>query len=169
MSALDKSDTLQVVGLTVNPLVGQVWRLAEPLCLSEGLELVHIEYQREQGGRTLRVYLDKPGGITLDDCAGVSRQLGDILDVSLDTQAPYRLEVSSPGLKRPLGKLEDFKRFSGRRARVRTRQAIDGQKSFTGTLAFASEAEIGLMIAAKEVRIAFTDVVKAHLLDLEPA
>jgi ribosome maturation factor RimP len=129
MSPQDGSDTLQVVGITANPVIGQVWRLAEPLCLSEGLELVHIEYQREQSGRTLRLYLDKPGGVTLDDCAAVSRQLGDILDVSLESEAAYRLEISSPGLNRPLGKLEDFKRFSGRRVKVRTRKAVQGQKN----------------------------------------
>lgn len=165
MSPQDGSDILQVVGITANPVIGQVWRLAEPLCLSEGMELVHVEYQREQAGRTLRLYLDKPGGVTLDDCAAVSRQLGDILDVSLETEAAYRLEISSPGLNRPLGKLEDFKRFSGRRVKVRTRKAVHGQKNFTGTLAQAGEKEISLKIKDEEKRIAFTDIVKAQLLE----
>ena len=112
MSAPKASSPLQVVGATANPIVERVWQLAQPLCASEGVELVHVEYQREQGGRTLRLYLDKPGGVTLDDCAGISRHLGDLLDVSLETAASYRLEVSSPGSKRPLGRLEDFKRFA---------------------------------------------------------
>jgi ribosome maturation factor RimP len=90
-------------------MVAKVWRLAEPLCLSEGLELVHVEYQREPAGRTLRIYLDKPGGVTLDDCVNISRQLSDLLDVGLETEAPYRMEVSSPGIQRPLGRLERFR------------------------------------------------------------
>ena len=165
MSPQKGSDILQVVGIAANPVIGQVWRLAEPLCRSEGLELVHIEYQREQSGRTLRLYLDKPGGVTLDDCAVVSRQLGDVLDVSLSTEAAYRLEISSPGSKRPLGKLEDFKRFTGRRIKIRTRQALNGQKNFTGTLAQAGEKEIHLKIKDEERRIAFADIVKAQLVD----
>lgn len=168
MSPQIGSDTLQVVGAGANPVIGQIWRLAEPLCLSEGLELVFVEYQREQGGRTLRLYLDKPGGVTLDDCAAVSRQLGDILDVSLETDAPYRLEVSSPGLKRPVAKLEDFKRYRGRRVKIRTRRAVHGQKNFTGTLAEAGAAEISLKIRDEEIRLAFTDIAKAQLVDDTP-
>ncbi len=104
-----KPDTLQVVGTAVNPLLPDIWRIAEPLCLSEGLELVHIEFQREQAGRTLRLFLDKPGGVTLDDCVNISRQLSDLLDVSLDEETPpYNLEVSSPGVPRPLGKISDL-------------------------------------------------------------
>lgn len=167
MSAQNSDDTLQVVGLAVSPIIGRVWHLADPLCRSEGLELVHVEYQREPGGRTLRLYLDKPGGVTLDDCAAVSRQLGDILDVNLDTQVPYRLEVSSPGLKRPLGKLEDFKRFCGRSAKIRTRQAINGQKNFTGKLVSVVQSEISLQTNEKAVRIALANIAKAQLLDLD--
>ena len=168
MDPRDGERTLPVVGVAANPVVGQVWRLAEPLCLSEGLELVHIEFQREQGGRTLRLYLDKPGGITLDDCAAVSRQLGDILDATLETQAPYRLEVSSPGLKRPLGRLEDFRRYGGRRVKIRTRQAVEGRKNFTGTLAGVGDVDMGIESNGKETRIAFTDIAKAQLLEPDP-
>lgn len=166
MSHSENNETHQVVGGAANPIVANVWRLAEPLCLSEGVELVFVEYQREQAGRILRVYLDKPGGITLDDCANISRQLGDILDVGLDTQSPYRLEVSSPGFQRPLGKIEDFKRFKGVRAKIRTAQAVNGQKNFSGTLDGISGLNIQLMVDGRPTSIAFDDIVKAHLINM---
>ena len=75
-------------------VAGLVRSLTEPLCASEGLELVHVEFQLEANGRVLRLYIDKPGGINLDDCAGVSRQMGDILDVNLEEIGPYNLHVS---------------------------------------------------------------------------
>ena len=163
-SAENESDIPQVIGMAANPMVGKVWRLAEPLCLSEGLELVHVEYRREPAGRTLRIYLDKPGGVTLDDCVNVSRQLSDLLDVSLETEVSYRMEVSSPGIQRPLGRLGDFERFKGSRAKVRTAQALEGRKNFTGTLQGLSGLSVLLMVDNQTVSIAFTDIVKAHLI-----
>src|SRR6056297_3921375 len=77
-------------------IVSRVWVLADPLCAAEGTDLIHIEYQREAGGRILRLYIEKPGGVSLDDCTAISRQLSDILDIKLSAQAPYTLEVSSP-------------------------------------------------------------------------
>ncbi|MCP4748428.1 MAG: ribosome maturation factor RimP [Desulfobacteraceae bacterium] len=153
----------KIVGMAANPLVAQVWRLAEPLCLSEGVELAHIEFQREHKGRTLRVYIDKPGGVTLDDCTAISRQLSDILDVSLDIPASYRLEVSSPGLQRPLGKLDDFKRYAGRRVKIRTMQAVKGQKNFTGVLKSVDDTKIRININDICITLTFEDIAKAHL------
>jgi ribosome maturation factor RimP len=166
MSHSENSQTHQVVGGTANPMVASVWRLAEPLCLSEGLDLVHVEFQREQTGRILRVYLDKPGGITLDDCVNISRQLGDILDVGLNAPSPYRLEVSSPGFQRPLGKIEDFMRFKGLRAKIRTARADSGKKNFSGTLDGVSGLNIQLMVDGRSIGIAFDEIVKAHLINL---
>jgi len=160
------TQNLQVVGIDSNPVLGQVWNLADPLCRAEGVELVQVEYQREHGGLTLRLYLDKPGGITLDDCADISRQLGDILDVGLDSQAPYRLEVSSPGLQRPLGKLSDFERFKGCRAKVRTIRPLNGQKNFTGTLAGVSGLDVCLHLETGLIAIAIANIVKAYLINI---
>jgi ribosome maturation factor RimP len=128
------------------------------------MELVHVEYQREPAGRTLRIYLDKPGGVTLDDCANISRQLSDLLDVGLETEASYRMEVSSPGVQRPLGRLGDFERFKGSRAKVRTSQALEGRKNFTGTLQGLSGLSVLLWVDNQTLSIAFTDIVKAHLI-----
>ena len=79
-------------------IIATAWALAEPICSIEGRELIHIEYQREPAGRILRLYIDKPGGVSLADCSEISAQLGDVLDLKLETGAPYTLEISSPGL-----------------------------------------------------------------------
>jgi len=164
MATERETDVPQVIGMAANPMVAKVWRLAEPLCLSEGMELVHVEFQREPAGRTLRIYLDKPGGVTLDDCVNISRQLSDLLDVGLETEAPYRMEVSSPGTRRPLGRLGDFERFKGSRAKVRTAQALEGRKNFTGTLQGLDGLSVLLGVDNQALSIAFTDIVKAHLI-----
>jgi ribosome maturation factor RimP len=103
--------------------------------------------------------------VTLADCVDVSRQLGDILDVGLETELSYRMEVSSPGVQRPLGKLADFERFRGCRAKVRIAQAIEGRKNFTGILEGVSELSILLLVDNQTIRIAFADIVKAHLIN----
>jgi ribosome maturation factor RimP len=128
ISASQKKEALEKQFLAV------VTRLAEPLCASEGMELIHVEYRREAGGRVLRLYIDKPGGVKLDDCVRISRELSDILDARTNADQPYRLEVSSPGVERPLGKLEDFGRFVGSKAKIRARNAIEGRKNYTGFL-----------------------------------
>lgn len=145
-------------------MVGRIWVLAEPLCRSEGIEVVHVEFQREQGGRTLRLYIDKPGGITLDNCTDISRQLGDVLDVKLETELSYRLEVSSPGLDRPLGKLKDFERFEGQRVKIRTNLAINGQKRFTGVLEGIDGTDIRLLVNRQSIAIPFEQITKAQVL-----
>lgn len=160
-------EKLHVVGMAHNPMAAKVWRLAEPLCLGEAVELVHVEYQKEHGGRILRVFIDKPGGVTLDDCANISRQLGDILDVGLETQAPYRLEISSPGTPRPLGKLNDFHCFKGSRIKVRTCRPINGRKNFTGILDNVSGMTIHLQVDNQPVAIAFSDIAKAYITHID--
>ena len=77
-------------------------QLVEPVCDAEGLELVHAEYQTEPGGKILRLYIDKPDGISIDDCVAISRQVSDLLDIYVEGDQQYRLEVSSPGSNRPL-------------------------------------------------------------------
>jgi ribosome maturation factor RimP len=145
--------------------VDTVIRLAEPLCIAEGLELVHVEYQREPGGLTLRFYLDRAGGVTLDDCVDISRQLEDLLDVHTPDAPPYRLEVSSPGLDRPVGKLKDFIRFEGHRAKIRLAVAINGRKNFTGVLAGVVDETIRLALDKETISIKFSDIVRARLIN----
>jgi ribosome maturation factor RimP len=145
--------------------VDSVTRLADPLCSAEGIELVHVEYQREPGGLTLRLYLDKPGGVTLDDCVDISRQLEDILDVHAQDAPPYRLEVSSPGLDRPVGKLEDFIRFKGYQAKIRIATAVNGRKNFTGVVAGVVGERVQLQVDKETVSLDFKDITKARLIN----
>ena len=142
-----------------------VTRLAEPLCSAEGLELVQVEYQREPGGLTLRLYMDKPGGVALEDCVGVSRQLADLLDVHLKDLPPYRLEVSSPGPDRPVGKLADFARFKGQRAKVRVATAVAGRKNFTGVLAGVVDETIQIQVNNEMISLNVNDITRARLIN----
>ena len=108
--------------------------LLEPIITRLGFELVDVEYVKEGGQWYLRAYIDKPGGITVDDCAAVSREFSDILDEKDYIEDSYIFEVSSPGLGRPLKKEKDFKRSLGEEVEVRTYRAIDHQKEFIGIL-----------------------------------
>ena len=108
--------------------------LLEPIITRLGIELVDVEYVKEGGQWYLRAYIDKPGGITVDDCEAVSREFSDILDEKDYIEDSYIFEVSSPGLGRPLKKEKDFKRSLGEEVEVRTYRAIDHQKEFIGIL-----------------------------------
>jgi ribosome maturation factor RimP len=148
-------------------IIKQVEALANPLCESEGIELVHVEYQRESSGRILRLYIDRPQKVTLDDCINVSRQLNDLLDVYLDDIGPYNLEVTSPGPERPLSKLQDYERFKGRQVKIRTLQPLDGQKNFTGVISGVSAQNVTLLSNAEKVVIAFDNISKARLVGID--
>ena len=112
----------------------QTEELLEPIVTGHGFELVDVEYVKEAGTWYLRAYIDKPGGITVDDCEVVSRQFSDILDEKDYIEDAYIFEVSSPGLGRQLKKEKDFKRSMGEEVEIRTYRAIDRQKEFTGIL-----------------------------------
>jgi len=109
-------------------------QLLQPIIDSHGFELVDVEYVKEAGTWYLRVYIDKPGGITVDDCEVVSRTFSDILDEKDYIEDTYIFEVSSPGLGRPLKKEKDFARSIGEEVEIRTYRAIDRQKEFIGIL-----------------------------------
>ena len=109
--------------------------LAEPILAEQQLELVDVEFRREAHGWVLRLYLDKAGGVMLDDCQRVSEEVGDHLDVEDLIDHPYHLEVSSPGLDRPLARPEHFLRFAGRAAKITTREDVEGRHNFRGRLA----------------------------------
>lgn len=141
--------------------------ILQPLMEANGFELVDVEYVKEGGTWYLRAYIDKPGGIAIDDCELISRALSDELDAQDFIEDSYILEVSSPGLGRPLKKDRDFERSIGQEVEVRTFRAIDGQKEFTGILknydkdsvSIALEEETELKFARNEIaliRLAFT-------------
>ncbi len=109
-------------------------QLLEPVVDELGFELVDVEYVKEGGTWYLRAYIDKPGGITVDDCEAVSRRFSDILDEKDYIEDSYVFEVSSPGLGRPLKKEKDFARSIGEEVEIRTYRAVDRQKEFVGIL-----------------------------------
>ena len=120
--------------------------LLQPLVDAHGFELVDVEYVKEAGNWYLRAYIDKPGGIAVDDCEVISRALSDKLD-----EEDYILEVSSPGLGRPLKKDKDFQRSIGKEIEVRTFRAIDKQKEFTGILKEFNKDSFTIVIEDNEM------------------
>lgn len=129
----------------LHPVARRVVELLEPHIERQGYELVSVEYHKGAHNSILRLLVDRPrGGVRLDELEALSRMVGDLLDVYDPVEGRYTLEVSSPGINRPLVKLNHFQAFCGRRIRVKTRQPHDGQKSFVGTLAAVSEQAIEL-------------------------
>lgn len=112
----------------------QTEELLEPIVTGFGFQLVDVEYVKEAGTWYLRAYIDKPGGITVDDCEAVSRKFSDVLDEKDYIEDTYIFEVSSPGLGRPLKKDKDFQRSLGEEVEIRTYRPIDRQKEFVGEL-----------------------------------
>jgi ribosome maturation factor RimP len=135
-----------------------------PLLKTEGFSLVDVEYKWERGGWVLRVFIDKEGGVTLDDCARVSWEFGQLLDVEDVIPTSYRLEVSSPGLDRPLKKEEDFVKYSGRRVRIKTKDQVSGRRNFKGDLLGCAEGKVMVQVEGSEVfAIPFSSILKANL------
>ncbi len=111
----------------------------------------------------MRMYIDKPGGVTLDDCANISRQMNDLLDVHLEEVGPYNLEVTSPGPERPLGKAQDYDRFKGNLVKIKTIVPYEGQKNFKGVLMGLFGEQVSLIVNEKTVRIMLKHITRAQL------
>ncbi len=136
----------------------------EPVAQSRGYELVDVEWKTEQGQAVLRVFVDREGGVSLDGCAEISRDLSPALDVSDAIPSAYTLEVSSPGLNRPLTKESDFRRFVGKRARIRTRHGVEGdRRNFSGRLVATSEGKVKIDVGDRTFEVPVDDVEKANL------
>jgi ribosome maturation factor RimP len=144
--------------------------LVEPVVTGQGYELVDVEFKNELGSWILRVYIDKPrpdqsgGGVGLDDCATVSRELSAVLDVDDVIQGHYSLEVSSPGLNRPLKKAADFARFVGKKAKIRTRHPVgESRRNFSGTLVAVDGGKVKIDVGDQVCEVPVDDVEKANL------
>ena len=146
-------------------LVSQVAEIAGRVCASEGIELVDVELKGSGAHRLLRITIDAPGGASHQHCEFVSKNVGVILDMEdVIPGAGYRLEVSSPGIERPLRREADFERFAGRLAKVVLRMAGGGSRSWEGTLGGCSDGEVTLQPASGEpVRFKLGDVERANL------
>ena len=142
----------------------EVRQLAHPLAEEAGFELVDVEFGVEGRHRAIRVLLDKPGGITLGDCAQFSRRLADCLDMNQIVPWSYHLEVSSPGIQRPIRTLEAATRFAGRRVSVATLTAHDGRRNYEGDLLGPVEGRVGLRSEeGEEWWFEWTDIKSARL------
>ncbi|PKM83592.1 MAG: ribosome maturation factor RimP [Firmicutes bacterium HGW-Firmicutes-13] len=141
-----------------------VVEIIEPFLAENNFELVDVEFTKEGKNYYLRVFIDKPGGITLDDCKLVSEELSRSLDREEPIEQSYLLEVSSPGLERPLKKEADFERFKGRKVKIKTFTSIEGKKAFEGILKGCSEGKINIEIEeGKSLLIPYDKVAKANL------
>ncbi|MFQ5665510.1 MAG: ribosome maturation factor RimP [Candidatus Binatia bacterium] len=143
----------------------RVWEIAEPLAVHEGLEVVDVEFHRESRGTVLRIYLDRQGGgggVSLADLSRVSRQLGDLLDVHDAVPGSYNLEVSSPGINRRLRRPDHFRRYVGKRVRVRTVGPLDGRRGFLGILEAVRPEGIVVCEPSGSHVIRFSDIARAN-------
>jgi len=151
--------------LELHPVAKRVMELLAPHLDRQGFELVSVEYKKGTGTAMLRLFADRPGGgINLDDLEVISRTVGDLLDVYDPVEGRYTLEVSSPGINRPLVKLSHFEEFRGRRVRLRTHVARDGQKAFVGILVAVNPVGVELddEISKRRQTIAFNEIKEAH-------
>lgn len=141
----------------------RIQQLLEPGARALGFEILAVELSGAGRNSTLRVYLDGPDGVTLDDCSAVSRQLSAILDVEDPLAGRYALEVSSPGLDRPLTKPVHFRRFVGHKVKIQLTSARDGRRRFSGTLQSADEERLALTVDGTTVEVPYADIEKARL------
>jgi ribosome maturation factor RimP len=151
----------------MEPLAEQIRLLAEPVVSSEGMELVLAECLKMPTRWLVRIYMDREGGVTVDDCALISNQLGDLLDVHDVPPGPYTLEVSSPGLDRPLDRDRDFLKYRGSRIRLRLTEKIEGRRNFSAELLDYEDSADGKVLVVqadgKTFRIPRKAVAKANL------
>jgi ribosome maturation factor RimP len=147
-------------------VIERVHRLFDPVLLSEGFELVEVEYRREARGWVLRLYVDKEGGITLDDCAQISREIGRNLDVEDFIMTPYILEVSSPGLTRSLKTEKDFMKYRDHLVKVTTNQPIENRRQIMGRLRGVEQEQIQIEVDGKVFLVPLSFIAKANL-DIE--
>jgi len=146
-------------------LGSRICELAEQVAGPMGMEIVLVEVRGEGKNAVVRTFIDQSSGISLDDCERFSKRFSVLLDVEDCIPFSYTLEVSSPGINRPLVKESDFQRFSGKNARVRTRFSIEGQKNFKGKIVGVTEGRLELEVApGKKIELLLADIEKASLI-----
>ena len=151
------------MNINKHPVVRQVEGEIEQTVEDFGYELVQVKYGSEAGGRTLTVMIDRPEGVTADDCSEMSRRLSLLLDTLDPIPGAYTLIVSSPGVDRPLTRDEDFERFSGETAAVRHRTGEGERRTVTGVLAGVEDGDALMVIDGDKIRIALDGIEQAHL------
>jgi len=144
-------------------IIDRVKDIATPILLDEGMELVEIEYRREAKGWVLRLYIDKEEGVSIDDCTHISQEIGRSLDVEDFILAPYTLEVSSPGLTRPLKNEKDFTKYLNHLIKLKTFDPIENRRRFKGRLLGIFENRIEVEVDGGIIHIPLANVAKANL------
>ncbi len=146
-----------------NPIVSKLLEIIDPVLSDSGYELVDLEYRREQHGWVLRVFVDHPQGINFDDCERITRELGPVLDVEDPIPQAYNLEVSSPGIARPLRTPAHFRQQIGQVAKVALGNGLDGRRNFTGELVAVESDTVVINVDGKEFRLPIGDIDSAKL------
>lgn len=144
-------------------LIEQVKSIIEPLLADLGEELVEATLFKKGGRLTLSLSIDKESGVNLDDCTEASRRISEFLDDKDLIREPYNLEVSSPGIERPLTKPAHFKRFIGSKVKIKTKEALEGQRNFLGTITAADDKTVTIIFEENEKRIEYADIGRANL------
>jgi ribosome maturation factor RimP len=144
-----------------------LWLLAEPHVRDAGFDLIEVQYGREATGMVLRLYIDTAAGtggiVTHEDCERVSRDVSAALDVADRIPNAYQLEVSSPGLDRPLRRERDFARFVGESARIRLVDGVEGRRNFSGTIQAASNGRVEIACDGRSYELPIDDIARANL------
>jgi ribosome maturation factor RimP len=141
----------------------QLVELVEPAVAAVGFELWGLDYVPQRNHAILRIYIDGPNGVNVDDCARVSRQVSAVLDVDDPIQTEYTLEVSSPGLDRPLFHLDQFARYVGEKVVIRLRVPFERRRNFTGTLIGVEGEDVVVHVDDNEYLLPFESIDKAHI------
>ncbi len=149
--------------MDLDEVVRRIWEHLEPELAEQGFELVEVECGRAGAGHALRLFLDRTGGITLDQCAEAAQFLSPFLDRFDFIDGRYMLEVSSPGIARPLRKQGDFERFCGEPIKLQSVAPVDGRKRFTGRLAAFEDGLVKIDVDGTVFGIHIENVKKAHL------
>jgi ribosome maturation factor RimP len=140
-----------------------LWELFEPVVNGMGYDLIEIEHFPNPKHGVLRLYIDKEDGITIDDCSDVSRQISALIDVEDPVRGQFNLEVSSPGMDRPLRRVKDFQRFTGSKVKLKTIMPFEGQRNFSGRLLEADEESVVIETDTEEITIPMSALEKARV------
>jgi len=144
-------------------IIERVEEFISPLLAEMQVELVEVQFKQEGHGWILRIFIDRKGGVTLEDCTSVSREVSSYLEVEDPIEHAYHLEVSSPGLERPLKKKGDFVRFAERNARIKLREKVDNQRVFIGILKGIEDENVLLFVDGTLRSFPLTDINRARL------
>ena len=140
-----------------------LWDLFEPVVNGMGFDLIEIEHFPNPKHGVLRLFIDRDDGVTIDDCADVSRQISALIDVEEPIRGQFNLEVSSPGLDRPLRRLKDFQRFTGSLVKLKTVMPLEGQRNFKGRLLEANEEVLVIETDTEEISLPMNAIEKARI------